>query len=209
MKPGPIQDRILNYMPQGTGLCYIHDLPISYTDEDAVAHETIVAMIKGFSVPGLNVKYQSEAHIRTVVDIPVQVENDLGDGMTFTITMMLDDRMDNWYGIYRYARTLISPPDGSPETNPNYAPYHPTKMQPVYAQRRMGVDLIEIMVGDGSDELFNIFKLKRNMLQSISGFEMKFGTDAEYVTFTTTWKCTNWTLERVKQDPNKPRAVNA
>lgn len=209
MKPGPTQDRVLNYMPQGTGMCYIHDLPIDYEGPDAVAHETIVAMIKSFSIPGINVKYKSEEHMRTVVDIPIGIENDLGDSMTFNITMYMDDRMDNWYGLYRYARTLISPPDGNPELNPNRSPYHPTKMQPVYAQRRMAVDLIEIKVGDGSDEHFNTFKMKRNMLMSVSGYEMKFGTDAEYVTFTTTWKCANWTVDRISQDPNTPRAINA
>ena len=204
---GPRLERILQYMPSAEGLCIIHDIPISYSDEEAVAHETINAMIKDFSVPGVDIKYQNEDHFTAMIEIPMQVENDLGGGMEFEITMFVDDRMDNWYSLYRYARTLINPRDGFPQDDTTQLPYHPTRRAAVYAQRRMGVNLIEIRVGDGSDELFNVFHFKRCMLKSISGFKFAFGTD-NYITFNTRWKCANFTLERVKQDLDKPIPIN-
>lgn len=198
---GPMPDHVYNYMPDGTGLCSIADIPINFEESDgAVSSVSLNALISTFTVEGFNLNFTKEHHFASVIHLPVQVENDF-DG-TFKIKMILDDRMDNWWTLYRYGRTLMAPADGHPQPDNRARPFR----QGAYAQRRATIPYIEVRMGDGSLEMLNVFKFKRCYLKSLGSLPQNFGSQS-MVTFDAIFTYDNIDMIRVEQDPSLPVSV--
>lgn len=198
---GPLPDRVYNYMPNGTGLCSISDIPINFDANDgAVSSISINANISSFTVEGFSMNFSKEYHFASVIHVPVKVENDF-DG-TFKIGMILDDRMDNWWTLYRYGRTLLAPADGHPQPDANARPFKAG----AYAQRRATIPYIEVRMGDGSLEMLNVFKFERCYLKSLGSINQNF-TSQGMVSFDATFTYDNIDMIRIDQDPSKPISV--
>ena len=195
---GPLPNKVYNQMPDGTGYCVIGEIPIDFSvDSGAVSSVSVNSLINTFGISGVNVDTTTEGHFASQVHLPVNMENDFKGSCT--VKMILDDEMDNWWTLYRYARTLKNPHDGFPEQDRTKSPYRNN----VYLQRQMFVPYIEIRIGDSNLEMLNVFKFTRCYLSSLSGIDFNF-TGTDMTTFTTEWTFDNIKFSRIPRDPSIP-----
>lgn len=198
---GPLPNHAYNKMPLGTGLCVIGDIPINFDkDSGAVSSMSLNVNLTSFSIAGLSINFEKEYHFASLIHIPIMVENDFSG--TMTTKMILDDQMDNWWTLYRYGRTLMSIGDGVPQPNREERPFR----QNAYAQRRAYIPYIEVRVGDGSEELRNVFKFEHCYLKDLGSLPMNFGSEG-MATFDATFTYDNISMERIEIDPEKPISV--
>lgn len=198
---GPLPNHVYNYMPQGTALAIINKIPVDFDNDNPASSVSINALISTFDFPGLNIDLKKEYHFTTATRIPMQVENEFNNQIS--LSMILDDRMDNYWTLYRYGRTMLRPQDGYPERDRKLSPYN---RQEIYAQRRMTVPFIDIRISDGSLELWNVIRLKKCYLEKLGSLSFSFGSEGE-MTFNTTWSYDNLEWIRVEQHETLPQPV--
>lgn len=198
---GPLPNHAYNSMPIGTGLCVIGDIPINFSEESgAVSSISLNININSFGIDGLEMDFEKEYHFGSVIHIPIKVENDFNGQVS--ISMILDDRMDNWYTLYRYGRTLLSTADGHPENTGASRPFR----QNAYAQRRAYIPYIEVRMGDGSEELRNVFKFKHCYLKSLGKLPVTFGSEG-MVTFDASFVYDDIEMKRLDINEENPNFV--
>ena len=182
---GPRLDRWVGRLHQGTARCVISDLPVSYTEDDAPASETINANITSFVGPGLQMRYQIDGSYKGLVHIPVTEDNQYYDKL-ITISMIADDRSENYWTLHRYMSTIQSGqtgPNAYPIRDKNHRIYG---FDEHYRNRRMLIPFIEIHMADDSFQEWQIIRYERCWPTDISDLNLNF-LSPEPVTFTTSW----------------------
>jgi hypothetical protein len=194
---------VQNLLPEGTGTCFLSDIPIDFsTESEAVSQEGLNLMLSTFAIHGFTVKTQTEGHFGVKVQIPANIENDFKGSLS--LGFLLDDKLDNYWTLYRYARTLISPLDGFPINNKELKPHRAG----AYANRRMYIDEINVHVGDASLELTNIYTFERCYLSTFGDIEFNFtGTGPAFKPLSTTWTYDNINFRRVPKDCSIPNSI--
>ena len=76
---GPLLDRNLGRLHQGTARCEIGPLPVSYEEDDAPSSESVNGSITAFVAPGLTQKYKLDGNYKAYVHIPITEDNEYYD----------------------------------------------------------------------------------------------------------------------------------
>ena len=176
-------DRNPGRLHQGTTRCVIGSMPISFEEEDSPTFEMINANITQVVDPGLSISYVDQFAYCARVQIPVSEEQTYGDG-TFTITMIADDRMENYWAIHRYMDTIRSGfHDGFPDRNINSFVYGNDGF---YRNRRTYIPFIEIHIADDSMQKHQITKFYHCFPTALSSITHTFDQPSA-VKFTVTF----------------------
>jgi len=182
---GPLLDRWVGRLHQGTARCIISDLPVSYAEEDAPSSETINANITSFVGPGLQLRYQIDGSYKGLVHIPVTEDNQYYDKL-ITMNMIVDDRQENYWTLHRYMSTIqsgMTGPNANPQKDYNHRIYGADKH---YRNRRMWIPFIEIHMADDSYQEWQIIRYERCWPTDISDLSLNF-LAPEPVNFNMSW----------------------
>jgi hypothetical protein len=199
---GPNPTRVGNILPEGTGTCYISNIPIDFSAESgAVSSESLNLMISSFSIHGFSVNTVKEGHFAVRVTMPVNIENAFKG--SFTTNIVIDDELDNYWTLYRYARTLISPMDAFPITDKTMKPH----LAGAYANRRMYINHIGVEVGDSNLELRNVYLFKRCYITNFGDIDFSFPAGTSAKTVAVTWSYDDIDFRRVDKDCTIANAV--
>ena len=167
----PIQDHNFNRLHQGTFRCVIGELPVSYEEADAPPEESINALITGYVASGLDLSYATDGSYKGIVHVPITEDNQYNSKL-LTINMIADDRMENYWTLRRYMRTIQSgQTNGFPVTDPN----HRVKLfDGVYRNRLTWIPMIDIMSADDSHQKHQTLRFKRCYPTAISDIDANF-----------------------------------
>lgn len=171
---------------QGFWRLRIGALPVSYKEErtsvtqpfTTPAPETINANIKDFVCPGLSCSFEKEGHYKFVTRIPTQEDNQFDDA--FTVSMLADNRYENYWAIRRYMDTVQrGETDAYPERNPFHRIYG---IDHRYRNRLTYIPWIDIHAADDVAQEYMIFRFFRCRLAKLSDLNIKPGS-IELVSF--------------------------
>jgi len=175
----PIQDHNFNRLHQGTCRCVIGALPVSYEQSDAPPEEAMNASITGFIASGLNLDYVSDGNYKAYVHIPRTEDNQYLSKL-LTINMIADGRMENYWTLRRYMRTIQSgQTNGCPITDHKNRVW---SFDNVYRNRLTWIPRIDIIFADDSFQKSQTLRFYRCYPQAISDISLDFKS-AEPVTF--------------------------
>ena len=167
----PIQDHNFNRLHQGTFRCTIGALPVSYTEDDAPPEEAINALINGFVVSGLELKYDKDATYKAIAHIPVTEDNQYFDKL-LTINMICDGRLENYWTLRRYMRTIQSgQTNGYPETDHNHRVW---SFDNTYRNRLTWIPRIDIAMADDSLQKHQTLRFSRCYPTALSDINAQF-----------------------------------
>lgn len=173
-------DHVLNRLHQGTYRCEIGNIPINFqTPGNEFAKETVNGLITSFISPGLNIKYATDANYGgAFVHISVQ-ETNMFNEKILSITMLADDRFNNYQVLHNYMLTVQQGGFAYPDLREN-APA--IGRDGFYRNRLMYIPQISIFGADGSYQLSHTLNFKRCFPIAMSDIIHSFG-DAEPVSF--------------------------
>ncbi len=200
---GPLLDRNLGRLHQGTARCEIGPIPVSYDETDAPSFEAVNGNITAFVAPGLSLKYKLDGNYKAYVHIPITEDNEYYDKL-LTITMICDDRMENYWNLHRYMQTIQSgATDAFPAQNLKHRVYG---QDGFYRNRRTYIPYINIHMADDSYQKHQIVKFERCFPLELEQLSMNFmGQDP--VKFTVSFVYSKLTVER-QAPPNEIDPVN-
>jgi hypothetical protein len=168
---GPALNRNIGRLHQGTSRCVIGALPVSYTQEDAPSSETINGNITAFVAPGLQLKYVTDGNYKALVHIPITEDNEYNDSV-FTVTMISDDRAENYWTFHRYMETIQSgKTDGVPVADVRHRVYGNDGQ---YRNRRTWIPYIEVHMADDSFQRHQIIRYERCYPLKVSDLDLNF-----------------------------------
>ena len=171
MSRSPVQDHNLGRMHQGNFLCTIGSLPVSYEQTDAPPEEAINGSINSFIVTGLDLRYEKDSSYKATVHIPVTEDNYYYDKV-LTINMIADDRLENYYALRRYMRTIQSgQTNGFPITE---LTDRVRGFDGVYRNRLTWIPQIDIKAADDSKQKHQTFRYMRCYPTAISDINAEF-----------------------------------
>lgn len=200
---GPLIDRWVGRLHQGTARCVISDLPVSYKESDAPSSETINANITSFVGPGLQLRYQIDGSYKGMVHIPVTEDNQYYDKL-ITMSMIADDRSENYWTLHRYMSTIqsgMTGPNAYPIRDANHRVYG---FDEHYRNRRTWIPFIEIHMADDSFQEWQIIRYERCWPTDISDLSLNF-LSPEPVSFTMSWTYEVKKIIRIPESvPNTP-----
>lgn len=200
---GPLLDRNLGRLHQGTARCEIGLFPVSYEQDDSPAFESVNGNITAFVAPGLSQKYKLDGNYKAYVHLPITEDNEYYDKM-LTITMIADDRMENYWAIHRYMQTIQSgQTDAFPIQDQKHRVYGADGH---YRNRRTWIPYINIHMADDSYQKHQIIRFQRCYPLELEQLALNFmGPDP--VKFTVTFVYSLLTVER-QTPPNETDPVN-
>jgi hypothetical protein len=103
-------------------------------------------------------KYKTDGNYRALVHIPIQEDNEYNEKV-LTITMICDDRMENYWAINRYMETIQSGPrDAYPIEDKKHRVYG---NDGYYRNRRTWIPYIDIHMADDSYQKYQIIRFHR------------------------------------------------
>ena len=179
----PIQDHNFNRLHQGTCRCVIGALPVSYDQADAPPEEAMNALITGFVSSGLDLKYEKDGSYKGIVHIPISEDNAYFDKL-LTINMIADGRMENYWTLRRYMRTIQSgQTNGYPITDHTDRVW---SFDNIYRNRLTWIPRIDIIFADDSFQKSQTLRFYRGYPKAISDLSLDFKS-AEPVTFNITF----------------------
>lgn len=189
---GPLLDRNIGRLHQGTARCVIGPLPVSYDQDDAPSSEVINGNITAFVAPGLQLKYVTDGNYKAMVQIPTTEDNEYMDKV-FTVTMICDDRAENYWALHRYMQTIQSgKTDAFPITDLHHRVFGADGQ---YRNRRTWIPYIDIHMADDSYQEHQVIRYQRCYPLMLSDLDMNFGAPNP-VKFTATFSYTLKTIER-------------
>lgn len=172
---GPFQDHKLNRLHQGTARLVIGNIPISFEEHDAPPSESVNALITSFTIPGLELEYETQAHYKSIVHIPVSEDNSY-KGKILIVNMILDDRQENYWTIWRYMETIRSGRTGGyPVTELTNRIFGNDKQ---YRNRLTWIPRIDIVMGDDSNQRHQRLVFHRCYPLTLGELQMNFIDDA-------------------------------
>ena len=175
----PIQDHNFNRLHQGTCRCVIGSLPVSYEQADAPPEEAMNALITGFVSCGLDLKYATDGSYKGIVHIPITEDNAYFNKL-LTINMIADGRMENYWTLRRYMRTIQSgQTNGYPATDHNHRVW---SFDNTYRNRLTWIPRIDIIFADDSFQKQQTLRFSRCYPTAISDITSAF-TSPDPVTF--------------------------
>lgn len=200
---GPLQNRNLGRLHQGTARCEIGPLPVSYEQKDSPSSESVNGNITAFVAPGLSQRYKLDGNYKAMVHIPLTEDNEYYDKL-LTINMIVDDRMENYWTLYRYMQTIQSgETDAFPIKNQNHRVYG---FDSQYRNRRTWIPYINIHMADDSYQKHQIIKFHRCYPLELEQLSLNFmGPDP--IKFTVSFLYSLVTVER-QSPPNEIDPVN-
>ena len=198
------QDHNLNRLHQGTARCVIANLPVSYEEEDAPPGEAINAVITSFTSTGMSLRYVTDGNYKANVHIPI-TEDNLYYDKVLTITMISDDRQENYWNFFRYMQTIQS---GS--TKPAF-PILNTRdrvygLDSHYRNRVTWIPYIDIVMADDSMQKHQTIRFERCYPTELSDLNLNF-LGPEPVTFTISFIYSLQSIYREK--PPHPDSIPA
>lgn len=155
MADGPALDHNLNRLHQGTARCIIGSLPVSYTQGDAPPSVAINASITAFRAPGLELKYATDSSYKAIVHIPVTEDNAYYKNV-LTVTMIADDRSENYFALHRYMETIQRKTFSIEDTDHRIYSYDRK-----YRNRLTYIPRIDIIVADDSMQKHQTIRFER------------------------------------------------
>lgn len=189
-----ILQRTLGRQHQGTGRCEIGQIPMSFNDDDSPVFETVNASITTFSTPGLTLTYATDASFKGIVHIPITEDNEYYNKVV-TISMICDDRQENYFTLHRYMETIQSgQTGGNPITDTRHRVYG---LDNTYRNRLMYIPRIDIIMADDSLEKQQIIRFERCFPLELSNLDMTFNEPSP-VTFNVTF---NYGLKKLIRTP--------
>ena len=201
MSDGPILDHVLNRLHQGSYRIIIGDMPISYSETDAPARETINGNITSFICPGLHMKYATDPYYKGIVHIPIQEDNEY-ENKVLTVNMICDDRSENWWSLYRYMETLQSGQTGGfPVQDKSHRIYG---NDGIYRNRLAYIPNIDIIAADGSYQRHATIRFKRCFPVDLSDVIHSF-IEGEPVTFNVSFVYSN--REVIREMPPSDKII--
>lgn len=205
---GPPLDHVLNRLHQGSSRIVIGEIPISFAEKDSPPHESINALITGFIAPGLVLKYETDPSYKAMVHIPVQEDNQYDDRI-LTVNMIADDRLESWWCLYRYMKTIQSGQTGGfPELDLHSQVYDDNGN---YKNRLSYIPSIDIIVADGSMQRNSTLSFKRCFPIQLGDLQFTSNTsEPSPVTFTVSFVYSDRDLIRdpgPSADIIPPRAI--
>ena len=175
------QDHNLNRLHQGTARCVIAQLPVSYEETDAPPFEAVNANIKAFVSTGMTLHYVTDGNYKANVHIPVTEDNLFYDKL-LTITMIADDRQENYWNLFRYMETIMR---GA--TQPAFPIWDTNSriwgIDKKYRNRLMWIPYIDIVMADDSYQRHQTIRFERCYPTELSDLSMNF-LSPDPVTFT-------------------------
>lgn len=192
MSQGPFQDHKLNRLHQGTARLTIGGVPVSFDEPDSPPEESINALITGFTIPGFDIDYATQAHYKGIVHIPISEDNAY-KGKILAVNAIADDRQENYWTLYRYMETIRSGQTGG-------FPAHDIKHRVYgkdgfYRNRLTYIPRIDIVMADDSMQRHQRMIFHRCYPVTISELTINFN-DNSPVTFTASFVFSMHTIER-------------
>ena len=182
---GPLLSNWPGRLHMGTTRCTIGWLPVDYSQSDAPSFETINATILSYICPQLSIRYQIDGNYKGLVHIPVQEDNEYGNKI-LTITMILDERQENYWALWRYMQTIQSgQTNGFPIKDDKSRVY---AYDGFYRNRLTYIPSIQINIADDSFQKWTTLNYSRCYPVDISDLNFNFNSPgSEPVTFTITF----------------------
>jgi hypothetical protein len=203
---GPLPDHNYNRLHQGAARIVIGELPVSYAESDAPPSESINSSITQFSIPGLDLNYQTDFNYKGHVHIPMTEDNEYKNKL-LVVTMIADDRQENYWTLHRYMETIQSgETDGYPIEDTDHRIYGHDKQ---YRNRLTYIPTINIVMADDSMQKHQTLSFQRCYPLVISDLQMNFIEPAP-VTFTISFVYSIKTILREEpphEGPEKPLSV--
>ena len=193
-------DHKQNRLYQGTSKITIGNIPVAYktdTDENDInspPEETINGLITSFTVPGVELEYDTHSHYNAIVHIPVSEQNAY-KGKVLAVNMILDSRQENYWTLWRYMETIRSGSmDGYPIEDINNRVFGHDKK---YRNRLMYIPRIDIITGTNYLQTQQRMIFHRCFPLILSELPTTF-TEQAPATFTISFLFSNLTIERQK-----------
>lgn len=175
------RDLTRNQMPvhQGFWRMRIGQLPVSYNEKrtsvtqpfTTPAPETVNGLIQNFICPGLSATFAKESHYKFVTNIPTTEDNQYEK--VITVTMLCDNRYENYWAIDRYMTTVQS---GQTNGEPIENVYHPVYgIDKRYRNRLTYIPYIDIHAADDVAQEYMIFRFERCRIAELSDLNVKPG----------------------------------
>jgi hypothetical protein len=176
-------------------------MPVSYSETDAPARETINGNITSFLCPGLHIKYVQDPFYKGIVHIPMQEDNEY-DMKVLTVNMISDDRGENWWSLYRYMETIQSGQTGGwPIQDKKHRIYGDDGF---YRNRLAYIPNIDIISSDGSFQRHATIRFKRCFPVDLGDITHNF-LEGEPVTFTASFIYSN--REVLREPPPSDKII--
>ncbi len=151
-------DNVVNRLHQSILKLTIADIPVSFSEPDAPPSEILNATILGFVAPGLSIRYATDSSYKAKVHIPMQEDNEYNDKI-LAVTMVADDRLQNYWSLYRWMRTIQSgQTDGFPVKDRFHRVFGKDGM---YRNRLLWAPFADIIIADGSYQRFGTIRYGR------------------------------------------------
>ena len=185
MSDGPFLDHHLNRLHQGTARCIIGSMPVSYDQDDAPPSVAINANITAFRAPGLDLKYATDPNYKRSVHIPISEDNSYGNAVV-SITMISDDRQENYFALHRYMETIQR--NTFPVTDTDHRIYAYDK---IHRNRLTWIPRIDIIVSDDSYQKHQTIRFERCFPLGLDELKFDFQKPTPVVftqSFLFTWK---------------------
>lgn len=190
---GPLLSRNIGRLHQGTARCNIGPIPMSFTQSNSPSSETVNGNITAFTAPGLTLKYKTDGSYKSMVHIPITEDNEYYEKV-LTITMICDDRMENYWTLNRYMETLQSgETDAFPIEDRNHRVYGNDHY---YRNRRAWIPFIDIHMADDSMQKHQIIRFQRCYPIDLEQLSLNF-LSPDPVKFTISFIYSLRTIERL------------
>lgn len=203
---GPLPNHNFNRLHQGAARLVIGELPVSYRESDAPPSESINANIKEFSIPGIDLNYQTDYNFSAHVHIPMTGDNEYRDKL-LVVTMIADDRQENYWTLHRYMETIQSGVrDGFPDLNIHNRIHG---NDGYYRNRLTYIPIIDIIMADDSMQKHQTIRFARCYPLVLGDLAINF-TEPAPVTFTMSFVYSLKKIIRAEpphSGPDKPLSV--
>jgi hypothetical protein len=165
----------LGILHQGKARIEIGPLPVSYLEEDAPPEEAINANITSFTLPGLDLSYKAVHGYKHMVYMPDAEDNGF-EGKTFSVKMLGDQVLENWYAIHRYMQTIKSYDEqGYPIRDLQDRVFGHDRL---YRNNLMYVPYVFIHLGDDSMQKHTIVHFDRCWIKTLGDIDINFQSNS-------------------------------
>ena len=187
----------------------ISELPVNYQERrksvtepyTTDAQETVNANIKDWVCPGLTCSIAKEGHYKFVTNIPTQEDNQYDD--TITVSMLADNRWENYWAINRYMDVVQSgQTDADPVLDRRHRIYG---IDHRYRNRLTYIQWIDMHFADDVAQEYMVVRLERCRFTALSPLSLKPGS-IEPASFNLTIK---YEIRRIIRMPDPNELMSA
>lgn len=188
---GPLPEKILNRLTNGTSTIVFGPLPVKLDFSDSLSTSSLESTIKGFNFTGKRANFSQNHVAGQTINVPNASVNDFASDV-LTIEFVADDLLDNYELMHRWLDVVMG-------LKYRYETNVVQGKGEFWDAQRAWCDYVDIIVGNNMRERIAILRFHHVFCESVGDVTVNF-TQSEDIAFQCSFKYNRFEIIRKPTD---------